>query len=208
MSTFGITVARHGEELDFGELGAVKASIKPSTKATYSLANRAYYVEGQCFKTEPTMFAEGDYFTRTSDGKKYLISTIQAEPLAPDLVYLYGIQCNTIVSLYREKVEIDKDKNRKRIWKPIAENIYCYRDFVDRSGKTTNDGVISQEIFTLIISHKHHVSDGDRIVMKFNQNGEYKDINFKVESVGTALVALDGNSGVNTVQMSLDIRNA
>ena len=88
------------------------------------------------------------------------------------------------------------------------EDIYCYRDFVDRSGKNTNDGVISQEIFTLIISHKYHVSDGDRIVMKFNQNGEYKDVNFKVESVGTALVALDGNSGVNTVQMSLDIRNA
>lgn len=207
MSTFGITVARHGEILNFNGMGEVKASLKPSTKATYSLSNRAYYVEGQCFKTEPIMFAEGDYFIRNSDNKKYLVSTIQAEPLAPDLVYLYGIQCNAIVSLYRESVEIDENRDRKRVWKLVAEDIYCYRDFVDRSGKTTNDGLIPQEIFTLIISHKHHVSDGDRIVMKFNQNGEYTDTKFRVESVGTALVAPDGSNGVNSVQMSLDTRN-
>lgn len=207
MSTFGITVSKHGETLDFGDMGTAKASLKPSTKATYSLANRAYYVEGQCFRTSPNMFAEGDYFTRNSDGKIYLVSTIQAEPLAPDLVYLYGIKCNAVISLFREKVIIDEYGDRKKEWVPSAENIYCYRDFVDRSGKTTNDGLIPQEIFTLIISHKYHISDGDRVIMKFNSDGEYKDVKFRVESVGTALVNLEGTSGVNTVQMSLDLRN-
>lgn len=206
MSTFGITVSRHGELLDFGGLGIVKASMKPSTKATYSLANRAYYIEGQCFRTSP-MYAEGDYFTRKSDGKRYFVSTVQAEPCADDLAYLYGIQCNAEVDLLREKFFIDHEGNRKRDFVAVHENIYCYRDFVDRSAKQTNDGTIPQEIITLIIPHRYGISAGDRIEMKFNCNGEYAPSRFKVESVGTALVSLDGASGVDTAQLSIDTRN-
>lgn len=206
MSTFGITVSRHGELLDFGGMGIVKASIKPSTKATYSLANRAYYVEGQCFRTSP-MFAEGDYFVRKSDGMKYFVSTVQTEPCADDLVYLYAIQCNAEVSLLREKAYIDEYGDRKREFIAVHENISCYRDFVDRSAKTTNDGTIPQEIITLIIPHRYGISAGDRIEMKFNCGGEYDSERFKVESVGTALVSLDGASGVDTAQLSIDTRN-
>lgn len=206
MSTFGITVAKYGEVIDFDDYGRVRASLKPSTKATYSLANRAYYIEGQCFKTAPEMFAVGDYFTRSSDGKKYFVSTIQPEPLAPDLVYMYGIQCNAVIDIYRYTEHMDENCDKKRDWELIAEEVYCYRDFVDRSEKTTNDGLIPQEIFTLIIPHKCHISDGDRVVMMFNSNGKYQRTNFRVESVGTSLVALSGESGVNTVQMSVDMR--
>ncbi len=206
MSVFGVTVARHGETIDFGEMGKVKASLKASTKATYSLANRAYYIEGQCFRTAPVMFAEGDYFTRENDGGIYFVSTVQSEPLAADLVYLYGIRCNAVISIYRCKGYADNNADKKREWSPVAEEIYCFRDFVDRSGKTTNDGLIGQAIYTLIIPQKYRISDGDKVVMKHNSDGEFKDVCFRVESVGTALVDYEGVSGVNTVQMSIDLR--
>lgn len=206
MSVFGVTVARHGETIDFGELGKVKASLKASTKATYSLANRAYYIEGQCFRTSPDMFAEGDYFTRENDSGTYFVSTVQSEPLAADLVYLYGIRCNAIISIYRCNGYADGYTDIKREWKPVAEEVYCFRDFVDRSGKTTNDGLIGQAIYTLIIPQKYHISNDDRVIMKHNSDGKFKDVSFRVESVGTALVDYEGISGVDTVQMSIDIR--
>lgn len=206
MSVFGVTVARHGETIDFGDLGKVKASLKASTKATYSLANRAYYIEGQCFRTSPDMFAEGDYFTRENDSGKYFVSTVQSEPLAADLVYLYGIRCNAVISLHRCKGYANGFGDIKREWETVAEEIYCFRDFVDRSGKTTNDGLINQAIYTLIIPQKYRISDGNRVVMKHNSDGKFKDVSFRVESVGTALADYEGISGVNTVQMSLDLR--
>lgn len=206
MSVFGVTVARHGETVDFGNLGKVKASLKASTKAAYSLANRAYYIEGQCFRTFPDMFAVGDYFTRENDGGRYFVSTVQSEPLAADLVYLYGIKCNAIISIYRYKGYADGNGDKNREWETVAEDIYCFRDFVDRSGKTTNDGLIDQAIYTLIIPQKYRLSEGDRVVMKHNSSGEFKDVSFRVESVGTALVDHEGASGINTAQMSLDLR--
>lgn len=118
MSVFGVTVARHGETIDFGSLGKVKASLKASTKATYSLANRAYYIEGQCFRTSPDMFAEGDYFTRENDSGRYFVSTVQTEPLAADLVYLYGIRCNAVISLYRCKGYTDSLATKSANGKP------------------------------------------------------------------------------------------
>lgn len=206
MSVFGVTVSRHGETIDFGGLGKVKASLKASTKAVYSLANRAYYIEGQCFRTFPDMFAEGDYFTRENDSGKYFVSTVQSEPLAADLVYLYGIKCNAIISIYRCKGYANSSSDMKREWEPVAEDIYCFRDFVDRSGKTTNDGLIDQAIYTLIIPQKYRISDDYRVVMKHNSDGKFKDVSFRVESVGTALVDYEGISDINTVQMSLDLR--
>ena len=206
MSVFGVTVARHGETIDFGDLGKVKASLKASTKATYSLANRAYYIEGQCFRTSPDMFAEGDYFIRETDSGRYFVSTVQSEPLAADLVYLYGIRCNAIISIYRCKGYADGYADIKREWETVAEEVYCFRDFVDRSGKTTNDGLIDQTIYTLIIPQKYCISASDRVVMKYNSDGEFKDVSFRVESVGTALVDCGGISGINTVQMSLVLR--
>lgn len=198
------TVSLLGEVITFGSQ-ALKASLIGSTTATYSLANRAYFYEGQCFKGTPE-FAVGDYFTRTVDGKTYFVATIQPEPLAADMVYIFAIQCNCTISILRYAGKTaNSSGDLTDEWTTIYENVYAFRDFATRSGKQTNDGTVDQSIYTLILPHSYGLSENDRIVTKYSINGSYSDTAFKVESMGNSLVGLD-NLGIDTVQMSLDIR--
>lgn len=203
MSEFGQTVRLFGEDIIYAD-ETVRASLKYSTKAVFNLANRACYVEGQTCKTSP-LFKVGEYFTRAIDGEKYLIVTVNPENMADDLVYLYGIKCNEkiIVKRFFEK-QADEFGDLKDNYVTVASNLPIFRDFTLRMGKSTNDGIIDQGIYTMIVPHSYNISYGDTIIAKHNDGGAYKDTKFKVENVGNALA--DGTEGVDTLQLSLDIR--
>jgi len=200
MSEFGNIVNELGEILDFGTQ-TIKASLKSSTKAVYSLANRACFVEGQTIKGNPQI-ASGDYFQRVYDNSVYFITTILTEPLADDLFYIYATKCNTTITIQRQTETRDTFTGDliNDGWGTIHSDIKCFKDVATRSNKTTNDGLLDQTIFTLIIPHSYLISEGDRVVMTSNQKGIETDTNYKVESTGNQI------EGVDLVQMSLDLR--
>lgn len=199
MSRQGNIVKRHGENITFGEQ-TIKASLKESTKAVYSLANRAYMVEGQTIKGNPKISC-GDYFQRVSDNGTYFVTTLMIEPLASDLFYMYATKCNTTISIQRYVEERDTfTGDLKEEWNDIFTDVKCFKDVATRSNKMTNDGGKDQTIYTLIVPGVYVISENDRVVMKSNKDGQAIDTNYKVESVGNQV------EGINTVQMTLDLR--
>lgn len=202
---YGI-VNKLGESITFEELGKeIKASLKTSTSAVYNLANRAYYIEGQAFKDD---YRVGDYFRRKCEPEAvYMAATIVSEPLAADLVYLYAMRCNGIITIMRYKGrQADEYGDTKDVFEEAFKDVPVYRDFTTRSGKQTNDGLIDQAIYTLILPHKYMLSEKDRVIMKTNIGGEYADREYFVENVGNAVAEYDG-FGVDTAQLSLDTRS-
>lgn len=200
---YGI-VKRLGENIRFGD-DIIKASLKSSTSAVYNLANRAYYIEGQAFKGS---YRVGDYFSRECEPESvYMAATIVSEPLAMDLVYLYAMRCNAKITIERYKRrKPDENRDIKDIFEEAYSDIPVYRDFTTRSGKQTNDGLIDQAIYTMILPHRYMLSEKDRVIMKTNVGGEYTDLAYYVENVGNA-VAEDDGYGIDTVQLSLDTRS-
>lgn len=199
------TVDKLGEVIRFGEDKRIKASFKTSTSAVYNLANRAYYIEGQAFKVD---YRVGDYFSRECEPKAvYMIATVVSEPLAPDLAYLYAMRCNAVITIMRYKGrESDEYGDTKDVFEEAFKDVPVYRDFTTRSGKQTNDGLIDQAIYTMILPHRFMLSEKDRVIMKTNIGGEYIDREYFVENIGNA-VAEDDGCGVDTAQLSLDTRS-
>ena len=198
-------VAKLGETICFDGQEPIKASLKGSTSAVYNLANRAYYIEGQAFKGD---YRSGDYFRRECEPDSiYMAATIFTEPLAADLIYLYAMRCNAEITIMRHKGrQRDKNGDTKDVFEEAFADIPVYRDFTTRSGKQTNDGLIDQAIYTMIILHRYMISEKDRVIMKTNIGGEYADRAYYVENVGNAVAENDGY-GIDTVQMSLDTRS-
>lgn len=183
-------VAKHGEDVKFGRQ-MLKASIVESTKATYSLAGRAYFVQGQVFKGNPAIKV-GDYFERKIDNNTYFVNTLLPEPQAEDLFFMYAVMCNVKISIYRdtEKTRNDYgDEVSKTI--TVAENVCCYLDAATRSNKGTNDGKVDQSIYTLMLPHTFMLSEGDIVHSELNIKGESGIGVFRVESVGTQVIGID-----------------
>lgn len=199
------TVDKLGEIIRFGEDKCIKASLKSSTSAVYNLANRAYYIEGQAFKAD---YRAGDYFSRECESEAvYMIATVVSEPLAPDLAYIYAMRCNAVITIMRYKGrECDEYDDTKDVFEEAFKDVPVYRDFTTRSGKQTNDGLIDQAIYTMILPHRFMLSEKDRVIMKTNIGGEYIDREYFVENIGNA-VAEDDGCGVDTAQLSLDTRS-
>lgn len=189
-------VARHGEQVIFSNQ-ILKASLMESTKAVYSLANRAYYFEGQMFKGSPAI-SVGDYFTRPKDNNNtYFIETILPEPMASDMIYAACIRCNVTITIKRRPNNERDDNGELLPYAVIHENVRCFRDISTRSNKATSDGLLDQTIFSIILPHCFMISEGDMVVMKYNVEGQEKDAEFSVESVGSQVI------GTDTVQLLL-----
>ena len=187
-------VARHGEQVIFSNQ-ILKASLMESTKAVYSLANRAYFYEGQMFKGSPAV-SVGDYFTRPADNNNtYFIETILNEPMASDMIYAACIRCNVTITIKRRPNNERDDNGELLPYAVVHENVKCFRDISTRSNKATSDGLLDQTIFSLILPHSYMISEGDMVVMKYNVEGQEKDAEFSVESVGSQVI------GTDTVQL-------
>jgi len=183
-------VARHGEQLVFNNQ-ILKASLMESTKAVYSLANRAYFFEGQMYKGSPAV-SVGDYFTRPADNNNtYFIETILNEPMASDMIYAACIRCNVTITIKRRPNNERDDNGELLPYAVVHENVKCFRDISTRSNKATSDGLLDQTIFSLILPHSYMISEGDMVVMKYNVEGQEKDAEFSVESVGSQVIGTD-----------------
>lgn len=193
-----------GETLYFGDV-PFRASLKGSTSATFSLTSRWLYAEGQCERIDP-MFEQGDYINRPTNGIDYFVATVESEPLGSDIAYIYLIGCNAEITVQRSRgKEPNENGDLTEIWETIHENVKVYHETVDRSGKMTNDGLIPQAMHNMFVPEKYKVSIWDRILMKTNVNGEFTYQQFRVESIGTNIVDMNGK-GVTSVQMSMDLR--
>ena len=183
-------VAKHGEFIDINNQ-RLKASIVESTKATYSMAGRSYFVQGQVFKGKPAIKV-GDYFKRKVDKNTYFINTLLPEPQAEDLFFMYAVMCNATISIYRTVESVrneygDKESNTILMDKDVC----CYLDVSTRSNKATNDGMIDQSIYTLMLPHNFMLSEGDNITAPMNISGETGTGIFRVESIGSQVIGID-----------------
>lgn len=206
MSIWKNIVQQLGETLKFGNI-SVKASLKQSTKAAYSLANRAYYIEGQIEIND--IVKVGAYFNRNCEKDNvYFVVSLASEDITNDIQYMYAAKCNAEITIARKSTEPITNEFGEETYPfiPIFSGVKVFRDFAVRSQKTTNDGLIDQTIYTLMLPHSYMLSESDRVIMKANVAGEYKDQNYKVESVSSALVDLSGIGGIDFAQLSLDIR--
>lgn len=187
-------VARHGEQVIFSNQ-ILKASLMESTKAVYSLANRAYFFEGQMYKGSPAVCV-GDYFTRPKDNNNtYFIETILNEPMASDMIYAACIRCNVTITIKRRPNNERDDNGELLPYAVVHENVKCFRDISTRSNKATSDGLLDQSIYTIILPHSYMLSEGDIVVMQNNIKGANSLSEFSVESVGSQVI------GTDTVQL-------
>lgn len=205
-----------GEHLVFdynGENYTIPASLKQSTRQVYNLAPREFYFEGQCAYTYDGVnrIKAGDYFVRESvpDYRKYYVASIIPETYAPDLGYMFAIQCNAEISLARlETTETEYGFTQEEV--KYAENICVYFTTVPRSYQKLNDGNLDQTIYNAIISASYPVSIDDRLYRNMYVKGDYKPVAYRIESIDTALMTYDyenqTSSGIINVQMTEDLR--
>lgn len=197
MTGLEASIRRLGEPVTLRGI-ETKASLKESTKATYSFAARAYYVEGQIVLIDNTKLS-GDYFERVLESNgKYLVISELTEPLTAGVAYIYACKCNAAI-------EIQRQKNKTQPFETIHSGVYCFRDQMNRNERSTNVGSLNQSIYTIILPHSYLLSKGDRVVMKGNVKGEYKDEFYEVEATSSAILDIDGK-GIDIIQLSYDTR--
>ena len=80
-----------------------------------------------------------------------------------------------------------------------------FREVATRSDKKTAGGLLDNTIYNVMLPHQYLASEGDRIVMKTNIDGEYKRKNYRVDSMSNALVDIGGD-GIDMLQLSDDLR--
>lgn len=203
MHQFEKTLLRHGETLqlltDSSPL-PFKASLIESTKATYSVNNRANFFQGQSFKhtLDGTKLIDvGEYFTRESDNNSiYFVMSTVPEPICTDLLFLYAVRCNTLATITRYREEIDPEDETQIIKSdiPIATDIWVNKDIVPRSLKDTNDGLLDQTIYTLSLPRKYGIRLLDKVHIG---NGIYQ-----VESINDTLINTDMTGGIDMLQLT------
>lgn len=187
-------ILRRGENILLPDgITVLKASLASSTRATYSLAARAYFFEGIM---QTGKYNVGDYVSRETDGLTYMVETIQPEPPHNRLQKVYFAQCNTLV-----KIETEKAGK----WAVTANAVYAYTDITPRSDKQMNDGRLDQGIYIIHIPHCYKIDKSDRITT-ITQSGDILK-KYRVESVNDSLIPLDEfDSGVDIAQLSEDLR--
>lgn len=198
---------RRGETMLLPDGTKCKASLESSTRATYSLANRAYFFEGTM---QTGGYATGDYLTREMDGLAYLVETIQPEPPHVNIQAVYLAQCNAMVNLYREG-EIEYDENGEKIdpnddgWRVYAEAVKVFQDTTPRSDKQVNDGRLDQSIYIMHLPHRYGIRKNDRITVVTSDGTPIQK--YRIEGINNSLTPIDSRTeGVDVVQLSEDLR--
>lgn len=178
------------------------AAVDRSTKATYSLGNRAYYFEG----TICTGTKTGEYLTRLLDNETYMVCTRFPYPYCPTLDVVYLTMTNAICKVQRE---IGKTKNKYgdsvTVWQDYLTEVKCYMDTVNRPLKETLDGLKNETLFIITLPHKFDVQKLDRIIT-LDEHGQ-EIAKFKVDSINDVLV-VNGNihDGIDVLQVVDDLR--
>ncbi len=206
---------RHAEVFRREDDGVVKGSIVNSTRATYSLANRAFFFEGllvqnPAWPKKPEGFkpvAVGEYLTRENDGFQYVVETLQpAKPTSqgnPGQSYCFLAMGNTRVTLARPKGKESGPDD----FVVYARDVLIFLDTTVRSFKAQNDGLLSQDITVVHIPARHKVQKMDRLyILKDGVPLEKCEV-FRVDSINDSLTVADDKvdtSGVNIMQLTVD----
>lgn len=192
-------VSKSPDGLMCGTKGILKCSLKASTRATYSLGNRANFFEGLVEKG----IEDGDVCQRKIDGFTYMVITVMPETRYPTLNYVYITRCNAIATVEREKMEESTPSSgaQNGNFEPVAENVKCYKVITTRAMKSQNDGLLDQTIYVLYIPHDAGVRVMDRILI------ENDNVPYRVDSVDNSMTVLGYSSGgVDMIQLSPDTR--
>lgn len=192
-------VKRNGEWIyrEDEKLPKIKASLTNSTRATFSLANRACLFEGLS-EIGPTV---GEYIIRKDDGKKYMVQTVHIQPRSPGLNYIFLAMCNQLVTLSRPV-----SSGRFEIY---AENVPVFMDTTTRRLKPQNDGLLDEAIYIIQIPTRYEIQSMDRVYLMRGCDPIDKCDFFRVDSINDSLTPIDSNvdrTGVDVMQLTADAR--
>lgn len=204
MNRHTAAVLRHGEVFTDEQGRTLKGSVKASTRATFSLANRMCFYEGLIQDS----LIVGEYLTRQIDGKIFMINTLQPQPKSPELDFVFMAQCNQVVTLARP-VGVDAGSDRVTEWNIYAEDIQVFMDTTTRSLKEQNDGLMPQDITIIHIPTRYGIKKLDRVYLVRKGVPLGKSEYYRVESINEALTPLDelvDFSGVDVMQLTEDKR--
>jgi len=203
MQQFEKIIHRQGETLHLITASTslpFKASLTESTKATYSVNNRANFFQGQSLKRtlDGTSNVEvGDYFTRdTDDNKVYFVMSTIPEPRCTNLMFMYVVRCNTKITITRYSESVDPNDETQSIKGDvaIATDVWANKDVVTRSMKGTNDGLLDQAIYLVYLPRKYGVKLMDKVCIG--------DVIYRVESINDILINADMTGGVDVLQLT------
>lgn len=174
-------LAMDGEVLVSGEK-RYRASLKASTRATFSLSNRAYFFEGNA----ETGLKNGDYCHRwlgNDDGGLLLCMGVHDEPHYAGMDYVFFARCNTSGRFARYR---DGTLSVYTDWVPV------YKVTTTRDDKAQNDGLLDQTIYVCYLPAAVGARKDD--IVQFSSSVESKPMLYRVDSVDDGL-RLDGSLG-------------
>lgn len=202
---FYSTIVDMGEEITFLTEPEIKqyASIKPQRNT--NTTDGAYWYRGAM--TFDGVYQQnsliGEYFTRqTNAGPKNILASVMPENSTPKVATVYTVECNEnvdIISHYEGTGEYDK--YGREIMEPVylAKGVDCYMtDTLERVDSET-PGYIVKTITNLTLPAKFTLSSKNIVLKnsfvfdsKENKN-VYKQVKYKVESIGTSMMdVVDG----------------
>lgn len=208
-----ITITRIDSDGEIHEY-KLKASLVPATSAAYNMTDREYLLKGDMTlpqDLENVGLLSGCYVVRDlKPMEKYILLSVISVDVCDKVSYVYMLQCNTRATIC-EPVEIEGEyESITNAFLPYAEDIICNFSTVLRSMKSTIDGSLDQTIYTIIMPGKFPISPEQRIIKKNYENGIYKDVNYKVESVSTDMLKINSDTneyyGIVSAQLSEDLR--
>ncbi len=191
----------------------LKACLTNATQAAYSLVDREYLFKGDMTlpDEEDCCNLAGLYVKRDLlPDRDYVLISVIAQPINNRIAYIYIVECNDEIDLCEATEIEDEFKNVVQVFKPYEKGVKSYWTTVLRSNKVTNDGLLDQTIYTALFPARYKISPFQRIIRKTYANGEYKNVNYQVESVNTDLMNVNPNNGevtgVISVQLTEDLR--
>jgi hypothetical protein len=164
------------------------ASLKRSTRATYSLISREHFFEG-LIEAESNLQG-GEYFTLRDE--TYMVQTTDFDKESEELS-VYVARTNAVIDVKRETETIDEYGNVVKTWVPIESSLPVFVEIATRSLKQEDEGLLDQAIYTFQVPSAKDTQVLDRIVF------EGKD--YKLDSKDPT-----GMRGIVRLQVSPDFR--
>lgn len=216
MQAYMRATLRSGETFIRSDNTAVTISCASSTRATYSMSNRAFYFEGLLvqnvnYPIVPSGFIPvlvGDYLKRKKDENTYMVETLQIQPRSPGQDYVYLSMCNHTVTLARPKPDLVGSTNGVLTFDTYQEKVLVFMDITTRSYKEQKDGMLGQEITILHIPSRYGVQKMDRIYLRKGETPLEECRYYRVDSINDALSHSGATfeEGMDIIQLSDDRR--
>lgn len=165
------------------------ASLKRSTRATYSLPSREHYFEGLC-ESESNLQG-GEYFS--SGSETFMVQTADPDRESGELA-IFVVRTNAVIDIQRKSGSVNNNTgNITDTWPPSITSLPAYAEIATRSLKQMDEGLLDQAIYTFYVPSSKDIQKMDRVI--------YESEKYKVDSIDPT-----GMRGIVRLQVSPDFR--